>query len=1197
MPPSNSRRQYLRALGAVATLGLAGCNDDGEETRTAGARTAGSSSTVAPSETPSQRSTGGPSLSGTWTQFQYDTQNTGVSTESTGPETAPEALWTLRTGNTVMGTPVVQNGTVYAGSDDSNLYALDLITGETTWQLDTDGAVHGTPTVADGTVYAGSQDGFLYAASVDDGSQQWRFDAGGSTGGNDRAQVRTPPAVADGVVYVGDTAGRLFAVDAETGTEQWRFSTGGTLGIVTAPAVADGTVFVTSYDGSLYAVDAAEGTAVWAFELGEDVAWSAPTVTDELVYAGANDGQLHAVERDDGTRRWAYETGGNVFSSPAADGDRVYVGGGDSLYALGASDGEYLWRKLTGGSVYSDPAVANGLVYVGSYDQHVYALSVDSGTVEWRFDVGATTVSGPAVVNGGVLVGDFSGDVHALGPAGTPTVTETTRSGSAGSAAGRDSPRSPWWSTWGYDATNSHHNPNTSVPRSAVGVDTELGAGGYGRPVVVDGTAYVVGRQEVAAVDLPTGDRGWTVDISGRRAASAPAVTSDTVYVHDTRLRALDRMSGEVRWTLGGESSILRVSPPTVVDGTVYIGRQSFGRGGRLTAAGMYAVSAADGIREWYFGDAVGWGGAPAYADGSIYFGSDDDHVYALDAQSGNEQWRFQTGHSILSAPVVADGTVYVGSLDNSLYALDAATGTEQWTAETFGGVRTSPAVADGTVYVVSGGISRTGNVYALDAQSGTEEWVFRCNRPVLSQPIVADGIVYVQLSQDEEGFGTIYGLRTDNGSVVTRVDGAPEGMQPITPVAANDTLYAQLIESVTGSDTEPGDSLPTVRLARLAEGAGSETTETCSSQPRTEPRGSVRGPWPSEQFDAANTGGTDREVGLVVLSTHSDGVYAFDANDGTVRWSTDPISGIQSAPTVANGRVFVGINRNPFGVYALDATDGQRLWSARIGDCKTTPFVSGDTAYVGTSDSTLVALDTATGETRWQVSGNRRLLSTPTVREGTVYIGDEAGDVYAVDAASGERQWATLVRQDDEIKTPVAAGSDHVYAAAIQGHLYALSPDTGERQWEYAELSEFLSSGVVVAGGQVFVADTEQLHVVGAQNGTRQWQFNPGNGTPTTAAVADESAFVGTDGGQLHRFDATTGERTWQTDTAAAVRATPIVSRETVYAATEAGHVHAMDRETGTERWRTEAVGMADKMNADGTLAAVGGVEVTSDE
>ena len=48
--------------------------------------------------------------------------------------------WSFQTGGAVGGSPAVSNGTVFVGSDDFHLYAIDGATGMLRWSMKTAGA-------------------------------------------------------------------------------------------------------------------------------------------------------------------------------------------------------------------------------------------------------------------------------------------------------------------------------------------------------------------------------------------------------------------------------------------------------------------------------------------------------------------------------------------------------------------------------------------------------------------------------------------------------------------------------------------------------------------------------------------------------------------------------------------------------------------------------------------------------------------------------------------------------------------------------------------------------------------------------------------------------------------------------------------------------------------------------------------------
>lgn len=258
---------------------------------------------------------------------------------------------------------------------------------------------------------------------------------------------------------------------------------------------------------------------------------------------------------------------------------------------------------------------------------------------------------------------------------------------------------------------------------------SDIYGGVTGTPTVVEDALYVGTHQgKVSSLDL-TGDNNWFADIAGQVRAS-PAVIDGSIYIGggDT-VYALDTSDGNEHWTVGTEGWVM--SPPAVVDGTVYI------TGGDTT----YALNAADGTERWTVETGSRVRSSLAVADDTMYVVTgylDINSVYALDATDGTKHWKFTPDGRVHSSPAVVDNTVYVGAGD-IMYALDATDGTERWTVNVGGELYPSPAVVDDTIYVGS-----NNTVYALDAVDGTEHWTIETNDKIISSPAVVDGTVYI---------------------------------------------------------------------------------------------------------------------------------------------------------------------------------------------------------------------------------------------------------------------------------------------------------------------------------------------------------------------------------------------------------------------------------------------------------------------
>ena len=341
---------------------------------------------------------------GVWWMFHHDLQHTGRS-PFTGPA-SPVQFWAFPTNDVIWSSPAIgANGTIYIGSDDGNLYALNP-NGTQKWVFPTKSCIVSSPALGgDGTIYVGSDDSNLYAINPD-GTQQWAFTTGNC--------VDSSPAIgADGTIYVGSLDANLYAINPN-GTEQWAFPVGRGIFIPSPALAADGTIYVGSWDDNLYAINP-DGTLQWAFATGDGIYSSPALGADGTIYVGSEDANLYAINPD-GTQKWVYSTNNAITSSPALGADgTIYVGSDDNhLYAVNP-DGTQKWALATGSNVESSPVIgADGTIYVGSDDNNLYAINPD-GTQKWALATLGWITSSPALgADGTIYVGSFDEHLYAI---------------------------------------------------------------------------------------------------------------------------------------------------------------------------------------------------------------------------------------------------------------------------------------------------------------------------------------------------------------------------------------------------------------------------------------------------------------------------------------------------------------------------------------------------------------------------------------------------------------------------------------------------------------------------------------------------------------------------------------------------------------------------------------------------------------
>jgi outer membrane protein assembly factor BamB len=350
-----SRRRFLAALGASATLATAGCS----------ALPTGSGDCV-PARDPDWQIRGE-----FWSPPVRDGQTTYVAE-----------------GYTVTG-----DGTQY------RVAAVEDYEGQERWVYNVVDGGAGTPLVDGDRLFVGTGSDHVLSFAAETGHLQWRYEAGGreTYGGGAWGQ----PATADDLVLVGVSHSdrpdpdptnheaythRLVALDREDGTERWALRADRQF--FAGPVVVGDAVVAVTRRGGVVAASLTDGTERWTDDLGGE-AKRPPVWTGEHVVVAAGQ-RVVGFDPASGERAWEATTPGTTAT--ATDEYSVVVGGDGAVVALARDGGESRWRYDAGAPVV-DVASDGARTWVLDRTGVVHRLDAGSGERGDRFRVAENPAS------------------------------------------------------------------------------------------------------------------------------------------------------------------------------------------------------------------------------------------------------------------------------------------------------------------------------------------------------------------------------------------------------------------------------------------------------------------------------------------------------------------------------------------------------------------------------------------------------------------------------------------------------------------------------------------------------------------------------------------------------------------------------------------------------------------------------------
>ena len=270
--------------------------------------------------------------------------------------------------------PLVTDQYVYVGDVANTFHKIDKQTGAPIWTFtEASDYFMGKAAVEGETVYAPSNDGNLYAINAD-GSLKWAFETGHF--------LWAQPQIGLNAIYLGSMDHYVYAISKD-GDELWSTEMAGA--VVSSPILSeDGAeLFVGSVGKEMVALNTANGSVIWAFSADSSV-WGRALLVNGTLYFGDSAGNLYALNQDDGEQLWRRSFTGSIVGglSPLPDGF-TFVTEEGSIRAVNF-DGTPKWESSLTGNAFQSPAVNDQYLVVGIIegDNLVYAYDL-TGVQLW----------------------------------------------------------------------------------------------------------------------------------------------------------------------------------------------------------------------------------------------------------------------------------------------------------------------------------------------------------------------------------------------------------------------------------------------------------------------------------------------------------------------------------------------------------------------------------------------------------------------------------------------------------------------------------------------------------------------------------------------------------------------------------------------------------------------------------------------
>ena len=184
--------------------------------------------------------------------------------------------------------------------------------------------------------------------------------------------------------------------------------------------------------------------------------------------------------------------------------------------------------------------------------------------------------------------------------------------------------------------------------------------------------------------------------------------------------------------------------------------------------------------------------------------------------------------------------------------------------------------------------------------------------------------------------------------------------------------------------------------------------------------------------------------------------------------------------------------------MYSAKSTNGGFRWDVPATGQVISAAISrdGKTAFYGggSFNNYVVAVDTASGATKWTFAGDTEMVGTPCIGlNGEVFIGGHGLSLYSINPTNGQSNWRLGLSSQNAYVILVDEANRIFFGLPNEGRVCAVDGNTGAMLWSTNGLGTINNSCALGNDGNLYVAGTNALKAFRASDGVKQMEWYHG--------------------------------------------------------------------------------------------------------